>query len=93
MDLLASSGSSVPAALVRKAVGTWAARRQFWGVANSQFSASIGTVGSSGQILQCHHNGDACMGAVGERAQGFWSGARGGGEKVSMPMVLIGSLG
>ena len=33
------------------------------------------------------------VGVVGERAQGFWSEARGGGAgEVSMPMVVIGSL-
>jgi len=37
----------------------------------------------------------ACMGVVivSEGAQEFWLGARGGGEKVSMVMVSIGSLG
>ena len=34
-----------------------------------------------------------CMGVVGEGSQGFWSGARGGGEKVSTMLVLIGTVG
>jgi len=33
------------------------------------------------------------MDVVGEGAQGFWSGARGGGEKVSTMLVLIGMMG
>ena len=35
-----------------------------------------------------HHHCSAPMGVAGERAQGFWSGARGGGEKVSIVMVM-----
>ena len=45
MDLLALSGSSVPAVVLGKAVKTWAAWRQFGGVADSQFAALMGTVG------------------------------------------------
>jgi len=32
-------------------------------------------------------------GVFGEGAQGFWSGARGGGEKVSITLVTIGTMG
>ena len=53
----------------------------------------MGTVGIADQIQRSHHQDVACMGVVGEGAQGFWSGARGGGEKVCMVMVPIGSLG
>jgi hypothetical protein len=38
--------------------------------------------------LAIHHHCSAPMGVAGERAQGFWSGARGGGEKVSIVMVM-----
>jgi len=33
------------------------------------------------------------MGVVGEGVQGFWSRARGGGEKVSTMLVSIGTIG
>jgi hypothetical protein len=44
MDLLALSGGSVPAAAMRKAVRTWAARRQFRVHINGPFAALLGTV-------------------------------------------------
>ena len=78
MDLLASSGSSVPVAVARKAVGTWAAWRRFRGVAEGPCAASVGTVGSGDQIRRSHHHGANRTGVVGERAERFWSGARGG---------------
>ena len=81
MDLLTSSGSSVTAAAVGKAVGTWAAWRPFGGVDNGRFAASLGTVGRGGRIWRSHCHYCACMGVVGEGAQGFWSGGRGGGRK------------
>ena len=92
---MASSGSSVPAAVAGKAVGTWAVRRQFGGVDDGRFAASMGTVGSGGLFWRshCYSYSDARMGVVGEGAQGFWLGTRGGGEKVSMVVVSIGSLG
>jgi hypothetical protein len=53
MGLLTSSGSSVTMAVAGKAAGTWAVQRPFGGV---DFSASMGTVGSSGQIRRfCRH--------------------------------------
>jgi hypothetical protein len=55
MDLLASSGDSVPAAAKRKAVRTWAGRRQFWACINGDFAVLMGAVGSDGRIWQCHH--------------------------------------
>ena len=79
MDLLTSSGSSVTAAAAGKAVGTWAARRPFGGVDNGRFAASMGTVGRGGRIWRSHRHYGTFMGVVGEGAQGFWSGARGGG--------------
>ena len=93
MDLLTSSSSSVTAAAVGKAVETWASRRPFGGVDNGQFAVSIGTVGRGGRIWRSHHHYCARMGVVGEGGQGFWLGARGGREKVSMVMVVIGTLG
>jgi len=93
MDLLTSSGSSVTAAAAGKAVGTWAARRPFGGVDNGRFAASMGTVGRGGRIRRSHRHCCALMGVVGEGAQGFWSGARGGGEKVSTMLVSIGTMG
>jgi len=33
------------------------------------------------------------VGVFGEGLQGFWLGARGGGEKVSITLVLIGTMG
>ena len=81
MDLLTLSGSLFTVAAAGKAVGTCAARRPFGGVDNGQFAASMGTVGCSGQIRRSHHHYCARMGVVGEGAQGFWSGARGGGRK------------
>ena len=64
-----------------------------WGVDNGQFAASMGTIGRSGQIRRSHRHYCARMGVVGEGAQGFWSGARGGGEKVFTMLVLIGTVG
>ena len=93
MDLLTSSASSVTAAAVGKAVGTWAAWRPFGGVDSGQFAASMGTVGRGGRIRRSHHHCCALMGVVGEGVQGFWSGARGGGEKVSTMLVSIGMMG
>ena len=97
MDLLTLSGSLFTVAAAGKAVGTCAARRPFGGVDNGQFAASMGTVGCSGQILRSHRHYCAHMGmgvvVVGEGAQRFWLGARGGEEKLSMVMVVIGTLG
>ena len=93
MDLLTSSGSSVTVAAAGKAVGTWAARRPFGGVDNGRIAVSMGTVGRGGRIRRSHCHRCSRMGVVGEGAQGFWSGARGGGEKVSTMLVLIGTMG
>jgi hypothetical protein len=93
MDLLTSSGSSVTAAAAEKAVGTWAARRPFGQVDNGRFAASMGTIGRGGRLWCSHHHCCTCMGVFGEGAQGFWSGARGGGEKVSTMLVSIGTMG
>ena len=93
MDLLTSSGSSVTAAAAGKAVGTGAARRPFGGVDNGRFAVSMGTVGRGGQIWRSRRHRCARMGDVGEGAQECWSGARGGGEKVSTMLVSIGTVG
>jgi hypothetical protein len=73
-----------------KAIKILAAQRQYGGVGNGQFAVLMG-----GQNQRSHCQGDARthMGVVGEGVQGFWSGARGGGEKVSIVVVLIGSMG
>ena len=60
---------------------------------NGQFSDLMGTVGRGGRIWRSHHHYCACMAVVSEREQGFWSGARGGGEKVSTMLVSIGTVG
>ena len=66
----------------------------FWGVDNNRFAASMGTVGvgRGGQVQRSHHHYCTRMDVVDEGAQGIWSGARGGGEKVSTMLVLIGTL-
>ena len=76
MDLLTSSGSSVTAVAVGKAVGTWAARRPFGGVDNGRFAALMGTVGRGGQIRQFHRHVVVRMGDFNEWAQRFWLGSR-----------------
>jgi hypothetical protein len=74
MDLLASSGGSVPAAARRKAVRKWAGQRQFWACINNDFAASMGAIGSGGQIWRCHHQEDTLTCVVVE-------GRRGGREQ------------
>ena len=92
MDLFTSSASSVTAEAAGKAVGTWAARRPFGAVDNGRLPVSMGTVGHGGRIQRSGHHYCARVGVVGEGAQGFWWGARGGGEKVSTMMVSIGTM-
>jgi hypothetical protein len=93
MDLLTSSGSSVTiASAAGKVVGSWAVRRPFGGVNNGRFAVSMGTVGRGGRIRRSRRHVVARMGVVGEGAQGFWSRARGGGEKVSTMLVSIGMM-
>jgi hypothetical protein len=70
MDLLTSSGSSVPAAAAGKAVGTWATRRPFGGVDNGRFAASMGTVGRGDQIRRCRCRECAPMCVVVEGTRG-----------------------
>ena len=70
MDLLASSGSSVPAAAVRKAVGTWAARRQFGVRIVADLLCFWVGVGSGGRIRRCHRQECACMCVVVDGHQG-----------------------
>jgi hypothetical protein len=75
-----------------KAVGTWAAQRPFAGVDNGRFAVSMGTFERGGQTRRSHHHYCAPLGVVGEGGQGFWSGAKGGGEKVSTMLVSIGTV-
>jgi hypothetical protein len=70
MDLLASSGGLVLAAAKRKAVRKWAGRRQFWACIDDDFAASMGAIGSGGQIWQCHHREDALTCVVVEGRRG-----------------------
>ena len=100
MDLLTPSGSSVTtAARGRQSESDHGRRRgHLGGFDNGLFSASMGTVGrGAGQIRRSHRHYCAHMGmgvvVVGEGAQRFWLGARGGEEKLSMVMVVIGTLG
>ncbi len=74
MDLLASSGGSVPAAAKRKAVRTWAGRRRFWARIDGDFAVLMGAIGSDGRIWQCHHRECALTCVVVE-------GRRGGRER------------
>jgi hypothetical protein len=48
MDLLASSGGSVPAAAKRNAVRKWVGQRGFWARIDGDFAALMGAVGSCG---------------------------------------------
>jgi hypothetical protein len=70
MDLLASSGGLVPAAAKRKAVRKWAGRRQFWACINGDFAASMGAIGSGGQIWQCHRREGALTYVIVEGRRG-----------------------
>jgi hypothetical protein len=63
------------------------------GIDNGRFAALMGTVGHGGRIRRSHCHYCVHMGVVGEGAQGFWSGARGGEEKVSTMLVSIGKVG
>ncbi len=69
MDLLASSGGSVPAAAKRKAVRKWAGQRRFWACIDTDFAALMGDIGSGGQIWQCHCREDALTCVV---VEGCW---------------------
>ena len=53
-----------------------------WGVDNGRFAASMGTVGRGCRVWCSHHHYCTSVGVVGEGAQGFWLGARGGGRKI-----------
>ena len=53
----------------------------------------MGTIRRGGQVWRSRHHYCALMGVVGEGAQGFLSGARGGGEKVSITLESIGMMG
>ena len=93
MDLLTSAGSSVPAAAVGKAVGTWAALRRFGGstlVRLLRRWAPLEAVADFG-------NSDAARTLTWvllvRGCKGKMLGARGEGEKVSRLMVIIGTVG
>ncbi len=93
MDLLASSGGSVPVAAKRKAVRKWAGRRQFWARIDDDFVASMGAVGSGGQIWQCHRWEDALMCVVVEGRRGRRDRRDEGDQKSVQTLVKLGSRG
>jgi hypothetical protein len=70
MDLLALSGGSVQVAAKRESVRKWAGRRQFRARIDGDFAASMGAVGSGGQIWQCHRWEDTLTCVVIEGRQG-----------------------
>ena len=82
MDLLEASLGSVPAAAVRKAVKTWATRRQFWGGKNDPFKGEMGTNGSGGQIWQIRRHSTAHMNVADEGSQGGEVSGNRGDRKV-----------
>jgi hypothetical protein len=93
MDLLASSGGSVPAAAKRKAVRKWVGRRRFWACINGNFAALMGAIGSGGRI------GTATAGSAPSHVLslrgtgGEGSGGTRGIGKVSRLIVELGSRG
>jgi len=94
MDLFTSSGSSVTAAAVGKAVGTWVAPEAIWGGQQRPICCFDGHRWTRWPKLGAPTVTIALAGGVvGEGAQGFWSGARWGGEKVSAMLVSIGMVG
>ena len=97
MDLLASSCCLVFAAAVGEAIEIWAAQRQFGGVHNSQFAASPMFATCTFCVLAKFGRSAAAVmlsRVLSVRGcKGFWSRTRGGGEKVSMVVVTIGSQG
>jgi hypothetical protein len=92
MDLLALSGSPAPTAAVRKAVGIWAALRQFRVCMDGRFAAFLGTVGSDDRIrrCQCREEAHTCLGVEGWQGGGL-PGGRGGIVKVRRLIVQLGS--
>jgi hypothetical protein len=93
MDLLASSGGSVPAAAKRKAVKKWTGWMLFWVRTDGDFAVLMGAVGSGGQIWRCHLREDAltCVVVEGRRGRGEWRDK--GIRKVSRLIVELGSRG
>jgi hypothetical protein len=97
MDLLASFGSLIPAAAARKAVGTYGpCRGNLVGLPKQSICCIDGCQNESGdKIWQCLRPPVPLAWVLLARGRKrFWSGARGGGgEKLSIPMVLMGLLG
>ena len=93
MDQLTSSGSSVTAAAVGKAVGTCAARRPFGGVDNGQFAALMGTLDAVAKFGAPTITISLAWVLSVRGRKGFGQEREGGGEKVSINLVTIGSLG
>jgi hypothetical protein len=93
MDLLASSGGSVPVAAKRKAVRKWAGRRQFWACIDNDFVAPMGAIGSGGQIWQCHHREGALMCVVVEGRRGRREQRDEEDQKSVQTLVTLGSWG
>jgi hypothetical protein len=97
MDLLASSCCPVSAVAVGKAIEIWAAQRRFGGVNNSQFAAlQIFTTCAFGVLAEFGHSAATVTLSwvlLVRGCKGFWLRMRGGGEKVLMVVVMIGSRG
>jgi hypothetical protein len=93
MDLLASSGGSVPVAAKRKAVRNLAGRRQFWACIDNDFVVSMGAIGSGGRIWQCHRREGALMCVVVEGRRGRRERRDKGDQKSVQTLVKLGSRG
>jgi hypothetical protein len=90
---MASSGGLVPVAAKRKAVRKWAGQRRFWACIDDDFVASMGAVGSGGQIWQCHHQEDALKCVVIEGRRGRRERRDEGDQKSVQTLVKLGSRG
>ena len=97
MDLLALFCCSVSAAAVSKAIEIWAAQRGFGGIDNSRFAAlQIFAMCAFCVLAKFGHSAAALTLSSVLSVRGptrFWLQTRGGGEKVSMVVVTIGSRG
>jgi hypothetical protein len=75
MDLLASSGSSAPAAALTKTVGVWAGLRQFKVCINGHFAAFWALLGAATKYKDANaRRTPACVLALRGRRGGHWEG-------------------